>query len=235
MTFSAAMTSVQTLVERLRQEKRPLPSLLWRAARKRLWYRCEKRIYVYDAHRIHSLPDSKTLRRDQVEDLRYYERTASWQLSPEEYRAAARVRLAQGEHLYTLVEQERLLHYAWLQPCHTRGEDAAVGQAFFPPRDSSSLYDHYTHPLARGRGLFYHALCQLLHDVPILAKTKQAYIYVYADNGPSRHVIEKVGFSYVGSLIEDRRLFSARRHAISAGGEFRTALLERKNPSVLLT
>ena len=233
MSFSAALSSVQTLVGRLRQEKRPLPGLLWRAARKRLWYHCEKRIYVYRADRIDSLPLSHRLRRDQVEDLRYYERTATWQMSPDEYRAAARVRLAQGEHLYTLVEGDRLLHYAWLQPCHTRGEDAAVGQAFFPPPDSSSLYDHYTHPLARGRGLFYQALCQLLRDVPVLAKTKRAYIYVYADNGPSRHVIEKVGFSYVGSLIEDRRLFTARRHAVSAGGEFKTALLETMHRSFL--
>ena len=58
---------------------------------------------------------------------------------------------------------------------------------------SSALYDHYTHPSARSRGLIHHALCQLSHDVPAVAKTKQAYIYVYGDNTPSRHVIEKIG------------------------------------------
>jgi RimJ/RimL family protein N-acetyltransferase len=72
----------------------------------------------------------------------------------------------------------------------------------------------------------YQALCQLLHDVPAVAKTKQAYIYVYGDNTPSRRVIEKIGFRYVGSLIEDRRLFTARRYAVSGGGPFRTALLD---------
>jgi RimJ/RimL family protein N-acetyltransferase len=65
-----------------------------------------------------------------------------------------------------------------------------------------------------------------LHDVLTLAKTKQAYIYVCGDNKPSRHVIEKIGFRYVGSLIEDRRLFTARRYAVSAGGPFRTALID---------
>jgi RimJ/RimL family protein N-acetyltransferase len=213
--------SLQGIIERLRQD----PGLLWRAACKRVWYRCEKRIYVYEADRIPSLPNPRRLRRDHPDDLQYYERTASWQLSPEAYRAAARERLARGEHLYTLVEQGRLLHYAWLQPRHTRGEDQAVGQAFFPPPESSALYDHYTHPSARGRGLFYQALCQLLHDVPILAKTKRAYIYVYADNGPSRHVIEKIGFAHVGSLVQDRRLLSVRQYPVSAGGDFKTALL----------
>jgi hypothetical protein len=111
----------------------------------------------------------------------------------------------------------------WLQSCHTRGEDAAVGQAFFPPPVSSALYDHYTHPSARRQGPFFQALCQFLHDVPSLAKRKQAYIYVYGDNKPSRHVIEKIGFRYVGSLIEDRWLFTARRYAVSAGGPFRTS------------
>ena len=227
MSFSATMkVSLQNLVARWRHDKRELPALLWRVARKRVWYHCEKRIYVYEADRILALPNPNRLRRDQLEDLQYYEQTASWQLSPDAYRTAAHRRLAEGEHLYTLVEGNRLLHYAWLQTCHTLGEDAAVGQAFFPPPDSSALYDHYTHPSARSQGLFFQALCQLLHDVPALAKRKHAYIYVYGDNEPSRHVIEKIGFRYVGSLIEDRRLFTARRYAVSAGGPFRTALLE---------
>ena len=226
MSVSAALNaSLQSLVARWRQDKRQLAAALWRVARKRVWYRCEKRIYVYEADRIHALPNPNRLQRDRPEDLRYYEQTASWQLSPDAYRATAQKRLADGEHLYTLVEGNRLLHYAWLQSRHTLGEDSAVGQAFFPPPSSSALYDHYTHPSARGQGLFYQALCQLLHDVPAVAKTKQAYIYVYGDNTPSRRVIEKIGFRYLGSLIEDRRLFTARRYAVSGGGPFRTALL----------
>ena len=86
-------------------------------------------------------------------------------------------------------------------------------------------------PLFFAQGLFYQALWKLLHDVPAVAKTKQAYIYVYGDNTPSRHVIEKIGFRYVGSLIEDRRLFNVRRYAVSGGGPFRTAQLEGTVPA----
>ena len=201
------------------------PAFLWRAACNRLWYRREKRIYVYPVHLISRLPNPRPLKRDCPDDLRYYERTVSWQSSPDAYRAEAAARLARGEHLYTLVEDNRLAHYAWLIPHQERGEDIAVGQVFFPPPASAALYDHYTHPLDRGRGLYFRALCQLMHDVPTLTKAKHIIIFVYADNAPSRHVIEKVGFSYAGSLVQERRLWSVRRYAVSGGGEFRTAFL----------
>src|SRR5690349_7363534 len=137
MSLPTAMkVSMESVAARWRQDKRQFLGQLWRVARKRVWYRCEKRIYVYEADRIPSLPNPNRLRRDQVEDLRFYEQTASWQLSADAYRDAAKRRLAQGEHLYTLVDGDRLLHYAWLQTCHTLGEDTAVGQAFFPPPDS---------------------------------------------------------------------------------------------------
>ncbi|HEU4683057.1 MAG TPA: GNAT family N-acetyltransferase [Nitrospira sp.] len=220
-----AIHELTALLARVREANGRFPSLLWRAARNRLWYRREKRIYAYEADRIGRLPAPRLLRRDQVDDLRFYERTVSWQSPPDTYRQEARARLNKGEHLYTLVEQERLVHYAWLQPNHVRGEDVAVGQVFFPPPGSAALYDHYTHPEARGRGLYAQAICQLLHDALALGKAKQAYIYVYADNGPSRHVIEKLGFRYVGSLIQERRLFAVRCFPVPAGGTFRTAPL----------
>lgn len=219
------MTTPDTLFERLRRDQRPLPAVLWSAARHRLWHTREKRVYVYDAAEAGRLPNPRILTRDRLEDLRYYERTESWQMPPDDYRAEARRRLALGERLYTLVEGERLLHYAWLVPDHERGEDAALGQVFLPPPGSAALYDHYTHPRARGRGLYQQALCQLLHDVCAITPATRAYVYVYADNGPSRHAIEKVGFRHVGSLVQQRRLFLVRRFAVSAGREFRTALL----------
>jgi RimJ/RimL family protein N-acetyltransferase len=219
------MQSLEDLIQRLREADRPLPLLFWQAVRRRIWYRREKRIYVYPADRIADLPRFETLRRNQVDDLRYYERTVAWQMSPEVYRREAADRLAKADHLYTLVQGTRLLHYAWLATVHDRGEDATVGQVFFPPHDSAALYDHFTHPRARGQGLFYQAMCQILHDVPLLTNAKQAYIYVYADNGPSRHVIEKIGFRYIGSLVQERRLLTVKRYPLAAGVEFPTAWL----------
>ena len=216
--------SIDPLLLHWRYGDRPLHLKLLQAARKRLWYRSEKRVYVYPVDRIDRLPRPQLLRVDHFEDLEYYERTGSSQLAPDAYREVARARLEQGEHLYTLVEGDRLLHYAWLVPHHVRETDTVLGQVFFAPAGSAALFDFHTHPRARGRGLFFKAICQLLHDVPA-TRARQAFIHVYADNGPSRHVIEKVGFHYVGSMINEARLHRQRRYAVSGGGEFHTALL----------
>jgi RimJ/RimL family protein N-acetyltransferase len=203
-----------------------LLALVWRGVKNRLWYTRELRVYCFTAERIAVLPQPTLLRRDCFADLAFYERTEAEQLPPDEYRAVARTRMARGEHLYTLVEADKLLHYGWLIERQTRGEDAALGQVFFPPPDSAVLTDYFTHPAARGRGLYYQSLCQVLHDARTLAHARQAYIYVFGHNRPSRHVIEKVGFEYVGSLCKERRLFVTRRYGVAAGhAEFQTGLL----------
>lgn len=222
-----ATNPIPEVLTRLRfSAPRRLPLRLAGALKRRLWYTRELRVYCYTAERIKALPNPMLLSRDRFADLDYYERTEAEQLSPDEYRELARTRMARGEHLYTLVEAGKLLHYGWLIERQTRGEDAALGQVFFPPPESAVLTDYFTHPAARGRGLYYQSLCQVLHDARALAHASQAYIYVFGHNRPSRHVIEKVGFEYVGSLLKERRLLTTRRYAVANGDtEFRTGLL----------
>lgn len=213
------------LLRHLRFSDRPLTAKLFRAAAKQIWYRSEKRVYVYPVEAITKIPHPVALQRDRFEDLRFYQRTATDQLSPEQYRHKARQRLDRGEHLYTLVEDETLLHYAWMVPFTRPEEDHVLGQVFYPAPDSAYLYDHFTHPFGRRRGLFFKAMCQILHEVPVLTSAKQAYIYAYADNEKSRRAIEKVGFRYIGSMVMECRLRVVKRYPLSVGGEFRTALL----------
>ena len=215
------------LFRHLRYGDRPLSAKLLRAAAKHLWYRSEKRVYVYPVEAIARLPHPVTMQRDRLEDLRFCERTATAQLPPAAYRREARRRLDLGEHLYTLVENDTLLHYAWMVPFTRAETDQAIGQVFYPAPESANLYDHFTHPLGRRRGLFFQAMCQILHDVRALTTAQQAYIYVYADNDRSRRVIEKAGFRYIGSMVRECRLGATSRFPLTAGGEFRTALLSR--------
>jgi hypothetical protein len=218
-------SSFDDLLGHLRFGDRPLISRIFRAAAKQIWYRSELCVYVLPVEEIGTLPHPVAMQRDRFDDLRYYERTAAVQLSPENYRREARARLDRGEHLYTLVENDTLLHYAWLVPFARPERDKVLGQVFYPAADSVSLYDHFTHPFGRRRGLYFKAMCQILHDVPLLTSAKQVYIYVYADNDPSRRVIEKVGFHYLGSMVMECRLRMLRRYPLSVSGEFRTALL----------
>jgi hypothetical protein len=195
------------------------------AGKNRLWYCRELRIYRYPLSAVPPLPLPTIFRRNCLDDLQYYERTSKEQQPPDTYRKMAVERLEQGFHLYTFVEDNRLLHYAWLIERQTRGEDGWVDQAYFPPPDTAVLFDHFTHPVARGRGLYHQALCRLLHDARTIARARQAYVTVFGSNGPSRHVIEKVGFQHAGSLFKERRLIWSRRYAVSAGGAFPTSLL----------
>ncbi len=199
-------------------------SRLLRAGKNRLWYRRELRVYRYPLDKPPPLPLPTIFRRNCLDDLQYYERSSNEQHSPDTYRTMAIERRAQGLHLYTFVEGGRLLHYCWLIERQTRGEDGWVDQVYFPPLDTAVLFDHFTHPLARGRGLYFQALCRLLHDARDVARARQAFVTVFGSNGPSRHVIEKVGFQHEGSLFKERWLFYSRRYPVSAGGEFPTAL-----------
>jgi hypothetical protein len=201
-----------------------LPRLV-QAGKNRLWYRRELRVYRYPLDESPPLPLPTIFRRNCLEDLQYYERSSKEQHPPDIYRGMAVQRRAQGFHLYTVVEDGRLLHYAWLIERQTRGEDGWVQQVYFAPAGTAVLFDHFTHPLARGRGLYFQALCRLLHDAREMTGARQADVTVFASNGPSRHVIEKVGFQYEGSLFKERRFLWTKRYAVSAGGAFPTALL----------
>lgn len=193
--------------------------------KRRVWYRRELRVYGYPLQASPPLPRPAIFERNRFDDLQYYERTDKYQASPEVYRKMALERKTQGFHLYTFVQERRLLHYGWLIERQTRGEDDWVQQAYFPPPDTSVLFDHFTHPSARGKGLYFQALCRLLHDARDLAGARQAYVTVFGSNALSRHVIEKVGFHHEGSLFKERKLFWSTRYSVGAHDEFRTALL----------
>lgn len=184
-----------------------------RGARARAWKRSELRVYGLDLARIDGLPNPGLMTRDRFADLECYEQADRRQFTRDELLAAARERMGQGHHLYTRVEDGVLVHYGWLIDRQERGEDAALGLVFFPPPHSAALYDYFTHPRARGRGLYRDALFQILHDARDLAGAERAYIYVYDDNPASWRVVERVGFQHEGSLVKERRLFSVKRYA----------------------
>ena len=203
----------------------PFLSRLVKAVKNRVWYRRELRVYSHSLADLSGLPHPVILERDCIDDLRYYERASKEQQSPHVYRKLATERMEQGFHLYTLVVHGRLLHYAWLIERQARSEDAWVEQVYFPPSDTAVLFDHFTHPSARGQGIYFQAICQLLHDARDLTKARQAHVAVYGHNDPSRHVIEKAGFQYEGSLYKERRFLKLRRYSSADREGFRTALL----------
>ena len=192
----------------------------------RLWCRREMCYYSCDGKHIIDLPRPRLLRRNSFEDLRHYEACDPWQMSAEEYRRESYKRLKRGHHLYTLVLDGRLAYYGWLADREPTWEEPLFGQVFLPPSEASVIFDCYTHPAARGRGLYYQALCQMLHDARELSNAEQVCIGTLAENEASRRVIEKIAFRYIGSMVKKRRLFKLERYAIASDARFQTAFLE---------
>jgi RimJ/RimL family protein N-acetyltransferase len=180
------------LIELLRKLKGRILRLVWSTR--------EFRIYVISAEEVGSLENPKLMCRDDLSALRAFEASERW-LPKEAFLAAAQSRLQEGHHIYTRVEGGRLIHYGWLIERVEQARITEVNQQLVFPAGSASLYDFYTHPAARGHGLYQASLRQMLHDAAAVPGTRRIFIGVLADNKPSRHVIEKLGFHYFCSLL----------------------------------
>ena len=149
---------------------------------------------------LHSAYESGSARRDTIADLLRFQEQAETPSRQEFYRTAL-ARLEQGHHCYTVVEQGRLVHWGWLAEGQDRGFLEEVHQPFTYPSGSVALYDFYTDPAFRGRGLYTASIGQMLNDASA-AGHQRAWIFVTADNRASRSVVEKARLAYVLSLFE---------------------------------
>ncbi len=119
--------------------------------------------------------------------------------------SAALERLEQGQSAFTIRLDGRLAHCGWMA-AQSESRMTEVEQSLTFPAGSVALYDYYTPPGFRGRGLYRAAIGHMLQTAFQREETRYAYISVLADNGPSRHVIEGLGFEYQGSFHWRRRL-----------------------------
>jgi RimJ/RimL family protein N-acetyltransferase len=195
------------------------------AIRNRCWYHLDLCFYACSEKDILALPKHQLLRRDCFDDLQYYERCEPKQMLPEVYRRESMRRRELGYHLYTLVQDGRMVFHGWLVDRQARSEDPILGQVFFPPTDASVIFDCFTHPVERWKGVYSRSLCEMLHDAREIAQARQVCMAAFASNPVSCHVIEKLGFHYLGSMIKQRRLFMTQRYAVAAEHQFQTALL----------
>lgn len=162
----------------------------------------EMRVYTFDAEKISSVPNPNLMNRDCLEDLLKYEPTESWHLTPSAFHRSSIERLSEGNHVYTKVEAGKLVHYGWLIERQEKSFMSEINQYFTLPADSAVLFDFFTHPQARGKGFYQASMRQMLRDAGRIPNIKQICISVLADNSPSRHSIEKIGFEYLCSLYE---------------------------------
>lgn len=185
---------------------------LFSRIKRKLHDKREMRIYIYNVHKIPPLPGQNLMNRNSLEDLIKYEQFESYQPTISQFHHEALKRIEKGRIIYTRVENDVLVHYGWLVEREEKSFVSEVEQELTLLSNSAVLYDFYSHPSARGKGLFQASLSQMLRDAVEIPYTAQIYISVLADNKPSRHVIEKVGFDYHLSLWLNKTLGMLRSY-----------------------
>jgi RimJ/RimL family protein N-acetyltransferase len=171
------------------------------------WAGHETEFRVYRGDRAFAEPFGRDERVcvNSLSDLLAFEPGEAWQ-TRQHFLADALARLEAGDSAYTIVVDGRLAHVGWISWYRPSSYMTEVQQTLPLPEGSVALYDFFTHPEFRGRGLYRATISHMLADAFGRVQTHFAYISVLADNGPSRHVIEDLGFAYQGSLWSRRRL-----------------------------
>jgi CelD/BcsL family acetyltransferase involved in cellulose biosynthesis/GNAT superfamily N-acetyltransferase len=181
-----------------------------RSVCEQVFWREQLRVYALPAPKVAAQNVAPVTRRDAFADLLAYEQLPDL-YTRQEFLSRALSRIQHGHHVYTRLEQGRLVHCGWLAENQERAVLSEVGQSLTLPSRSAVLYDFHTHPAARGRGLYQATLRQMLHETVANGETDSIFIWVQAKNASSRHVIEKAGFEYRGSVFQTMTLGHVRR------------------------
>lgn len=119
-------------------------------------------------------------------------------------------RIERGEKVYSVCVDDILLHFGWLSLRQEKHYIEELRQSYTYPEPGALLSDFHTQPQARGLGYCQYSITRMLDDLAMLAGAKIAYISVLSDNAALRHVVEKVGFEYMESLVREHSFIGSR-------------------------
>lgn len=215
VTKTRAYAFADKLLHKLKRVKyRTIPRTILKNTRRKIYELKECRIYSFDARHVSSRQTDEFLKRDSISDLLKYSPVEGWQFTASEFHLNCLERFENGYHSFTVADDETLLHYGWLIERQETSRVFEVEQEFDLPPNSAVLFDFYTHPKARRRGLYRKSLLQGLFCAARVPETEQVFIGVMADNAASRRVIENAGFVYRGSLFKETRFGKVRKWQI---------------------
>ena len=199
------------LVARVAQSPRRAVSAGIRRSSRWMRHAGEFRIYRMASDAARELDAEGTnLRVNAIPDLLRYAPAAANDATRAEFLRKALHRLEIGQIVFTCADDDRLLHYSWLIPC-TEEAGSEFGHRYAFAEPSALLWNGYTHPSARGRGLHQASIRARARYVAAHELASGIVTGVRSDNGPSRHNIEKLGFEYVGSAWLKQRFGKSER------------------------
>ena len=151
-----------------------------------------------------------------------------------ESRATFRRRLEHDGVCLLALEGEAILHASWLArgPVWTRELRLFVG----PPVGDAYIYESFTTPAARGRGV-YPLVLNAAASLLARSGVARLWVAVEADNAPSLRAVAKAGFSEEFRVSYRRRAGVLRRGAPRGrgAGDARAMLVPAKTGSGALS
>lgn len=196
--------------------RRARPSSILRRARE--WVRVNREFRVYSVDKeakVGAECKDLSIHCNDLRDLLEFLPGESWQ-TRDVFLSNALARLEQGERVYTVVVDGQLAHYGWMVLNQSRSHMSEVDQSIDFPPGSFTLYDFYTHPRFRGKGLYRRTLNHMLDQAFACQGCERVFISVLADNLPSRRVIESAGFRFHQAFFLKRSFGVEERWAGSA-------------------
>lgn len=179
----------------------PLEVLRWTTTslRRALWSRTEIEFFARPGGGAHSHRDDIWLRPATPADAPRY----AGDIGTDSERTF-RDRLGRGQACYVVGDDERLVHSSWVtgRPVWM----AEVRRYLHPPDGVVYIFESFTRPAARGRGIFTFAIEAISTDFP----KREVWIASTADNLPSLQAIRKAGFGPRFRVLVHRKLGRAR-------------------------
>lgn len=190
--------------------RRATPRAVARKLRKWRGEHREFRVYRADRTLADKFGFDPRVGHNAIPHLLAFEPGESWQ-SRDAFLSEALARIENGGSAFTVCVDGRLAHSGWMGHDQATSHMTEVRQTMSFPPHSVALYDFYSHPDFRGAGLYRATIAHMLKTAFGADDTQFVYISVLADNGPSRHVIESMGFAYQESYFWESRFGTERK------------------------
>lgn len=119
--------------------------------------------------------------------------------SPQTFRS----RLTPRTRCFVVEADDRFVHASWVTT--ERSWAREIRGWLVPPHGDAYIYESFTHPDARGRGIYPFALASILATL-CSEGVRRAWIAVEEHNPPSRRSIDKAGFTFAFAISYRRKL-----------------------------
>ncbi len=113
-------------------------------------------------------------------------------------------RLSEATRCWLVIGDGKIAHASWTTTAAAWTRE--VARYFHPPPGDGYIYESFTSPEVRGRGIYPFALAGMLARMGVEG-IDRLWVGVEADNSPSIRAIEKAGFKAAFEVTYGRKLF----------------------------